>query len=442
MAGSNQKVLGYLKIIDKTSPVFNVGRDYGRLIKRRDEITLEITKRDSKFVYYYDDPTAKFFTDPPCKTTCERKIEVICGQDVCDTSGFGRPIVIGGSSTRNVGGGAGGGGAGGGGGGGIGGGVPCISPPCYSVECPNPPCGEEEEEPLTCENSVGSGSCCFNTDVQNCCYVTCYKKIHSPSEEEPNCCGEGELVNSPSGPVCLNEDGTYSGIACDDPANVQPGNIDLCTITKKYCLTGTNDSGNMVFSAEDGSGSVSFNPNTGQFTPPSGGDENEIDALPCDSSGYDTFESTCGCLSYGCACRKTGDEVEQDGGDLVLDVMYVECEHGDLYVGMDDVPDLGEVPDPSGETDAIFLNSTNICDDPDGRCTSYTLIRYCVTGCPDPTFTIKKVPGCSVSWRPPSEDNPPEYEWGENEQDDLGGISWTPGGVAGGGPSSECDCGG
>ena len=448
--GSNQKITGYLKITDNTSPIFSPGRRNSRLVKRRDEIVLEITKRDSKKVYYYDDPTARYFMKRPCDLKdllpldCNRKIEILCGQDECDLTGFGRTVNVNTppSPRSSL------DGDGGGGGGSqtisipIGGGPPCLNPPCISVDCPNPPCGEEEEEPLTCENSVGSGSCCFNTDVQNCCYVTCYKKIHSPSDEEPECCGEGELVGSPSGPVCLNEDGTYSGVPCGDPANVQPGNIDLCTITKKYCLTGTNDSGNMVFSAEDGSGSVSFNPNTGQFTPPSGGDENEIDALPCDSTGYDTFESTCGCLSYGCACRKTGDEVEQDGGDLVLDVMYVECEHGDLYVGMDDVPDLGEVPDPSGETDAIFLNSTNICDDPDGRCTSYKLVRYCVTGCPDPTFTIKKVPGCSVSWRPPSEDNPPEYEWGENEQGDLGGISWTPGGVAGGGPSSECDCGG
>jgi len=298
-----------------------------------------------------------------------------------------------------------------------------------------------EEEASDCENSVGSGPCCFNTDIQNCCYVTCYKKIYSPSEEEPECCPEGELVGSP--PVCLNDDGTWSGVACNDPANVGSGNMDLCAITKEYCFTGTNDSGNMVFSAGDGSGSVSFNPNTGQFTPPSGGDENEIDALPCESTGYESFESFCGCLLYGCACRKTGDEVEEDGGDLVDGVMYVECEHGDLYVGIDeDVPDLGEVPDPSGESSAVFLNSTNICDDPDGQCTSYKFVRFCVVGCPDPQYVIKKVPGCSVSWRPPSDEEPPEFEWGGSDDGDYGRLKWTPGGSQGGAPSSDCGCDG
>lgn len=90
MTSVPNKVLGYLKITGPVENTLIAGPRFGRLSKNRDEVLLEITKRDTKKIYYYDDPTAKYFMPEPCwrnkrlpATDCGREIEVICGEDTC-----------------------------------------------------------------------------------------------------------------------------------------------------------------------------------------------------------------------------------------------------------------------------------------------------------------------------------------------------------------------
>jgi len=90
MTSVPNKVLGYLKITGPVDNTLIMGPRFGRLSKNRDEVLLEITKRDTKKIYYYDDPTAKYFMPEPCwrnkrlpATDCGRQIEVVCGEDTC-----------------------------------------------------------------------------------------------------------------------------------------------------------------------------------------------------------------------------------------------------------------------------------------------------------------------------------------------------------------------
>lgn len=90
MTSVPNKVLGYLKITGPSDNTLLIGPRFGRLSKNRDEVLLEITKRDTKKLYYYDDPTAKYFMPEPCwrnkripATDCGREIEVACGEGTC-----------------------------------------------------------------------------------------------------------------------------------------------------------------------------------------------------------------------------------------------------------------------------------------------------------------------------------------------------------------------
>lgn len=442
MSNTSQKILGYLKIIDNTSPIFNPGRKVSRLVKRRDEIVLEITKRDNKQIYYEDDPTAKYFMKRPCDLkkllplSCDRKIEILCGQDDCSLEGFGKTITLNNSGGRIVD----GDGGGGGGGGSIGGGgPPCLNPPCINVNCPNPPCSQEdcaegeeynsetgECEPPPCQNPVGSGDCCFDSEQNNCVYVTCYKVVTEPGEEG-DCCEEPSFPFDPNNP-CPGQD-----LVCPD---CYPPSYKICPVTEQYCFTEQDENGYLVFSLEGNN--IRFDPNAGQFIPPSGEPDIECpaDGTPC------SF-----CLTLPCG--------EENG--YTDDPPYIGCQHGPSWVGIPTGDNPGNPYDDSDDDnprfdeifEEFFDNSVNICNDPDGECTRFRIFRYCV--CPPgpsngykSTYAEISVPECTVSWRPPSESEPPQlypiapgpgggewsFEW-----------EWTPGGSVGGGPSSSCDCG-
>lgn len=445
MSQTGQKILGYLKIIDNSPPIFSPGSNNNtRLIKRRDEIVLEVTKRDDKKTYYKDDPTAKYFMKKPCDikglippTECGREIEIICGQDICDLTGFGTTVNI------NPGGGDGdgddddgGGGGGGPGGGGPGRPRPCTSPPCINPECPNPPCnpedcqdGEEYDEetgecqPPECENSVGVGSCCFDQDQGNCVYVTCYRLVSAG--DASNCCPskEGEEDDEDEG----------ESADCDDLVCPRcfPQSYRLCPRTTRHCYSGQDDDGYLVFSA--GGSDVRFDPGNGQFIPPNPPEEPEFPEGSCENApGY-----CWACIQLSCGADP---DAESDGEQ------YIECNHGEdwLEVGIPGAEDLPRQDSVLGES---FSNSVNICNDPNGSCTRFTTFRYCVCppGPPDfqppGTFASIGKPSCTVSWKkpgdlPPLESTPPGPGGGE------WGSSWEfpTQGVPGGGPSSACDC--
>ena len=63
MNGSNQKITGYIKVIEPTANnlMSDVDRKVLRITRRRDEIVLDLTVRDKKQHYFYDDYNAKFF---------------------------------------------------------------------------------------------------------------------------------------------------------------------------------------------------------------------------------------------------------------------------------------------------------------------------------------------------------------------------------------------
>ena len=86
MNGSNQKITGYIKVIEPTANnlMSDVDRKVLRITRRRDEIVLDLTVRDKKQHYFYDDYNAKFFMPEPCFNDCGRDIDRICGQDPCD----------------------------------------------------------------------------------------------------------------------------------------------------------------------------------------------------------------------------------------------------------------------------------------------------------------------------------------------------------------------
>jgi len=92
MAGSNQKITGYLKVISPTDSTLITGGpsvNLLRLSRRRDEIVLDLTLRDKKNHYFYDDHNAKFFMSEPCPPCPDgREIEQGCGQDLCDVDPF------------------------------------------------------------------------------------------------------------------------------------------------------------------------------------------------------------------------------------------------------------------------------------------------------------------------------------------------------------------
>ena len=86
MEGSNQKITGYIKIIEPTvnNLMSDVDRKVLRISRRRDEIVLDLTLRDKKQHYYYDDYNSKFFMPEPCFNDRCRDIERLCGQDLCE----------------------------------------------------------------------------------------------------------------------------------------------------------------------------------------------------------------------------------------------------------------------------------------------------------------------------------------------------------------------
>ena len=86
MNGSNQKITGYIKVIEPTANnlMSDVDRKVIRITQRRDEVVLDLTVRDKKQHYFYDDYNAKFFMPEPCFNDCGRDIDRICGQDPCD----------------------------------------------------------------------------------------------------------------------------------------------------------------------------------------------------------------------------------------------------------------------------------------------------------------------------------------------------------------------
>jgi len=84
--GSNQKITGYIKVSEPTvhNLMSDVNRRVLRITKRKDEIVLDLTVRDKKSHYYYDDYNSKFFMPEPCFNDSCRDIERLCGQDICD----------------------------------------------------------------------------------------------------------------------------------------------------------------------------------------------------------------------------------------------------------------------------------------------------------------------------------------------------------------------
>ena len=84
--GSNQKITGYIKVSEPTvhNLMSDVDRRVLRITKRKDEIVLDLTVRDKKSHYYYDDYNSKFFMPEPCFNDSCRDIERLCGQDICD----------------------------------------------------------------------------------------------------------------------------------------------------------------------------------------------------------------------------------------------------------------------------------------------------------------------------------------------------------------------
>ena len=56
MNGSNQKITGYIKVIEPTANnlMSDVDRKVIRITQRRDEVVLDLTVRDKKQHYFYD----------------------------------------------------------------------------------------------------------------------------------------------------------------------------------------------------------------------------------------------------------------------------------------------------------------------------------------------------------------------------------------------------
>jgi len=291
MAGSNQKITGYLKVISPTDSTLITGGpsvNLLRLSRRRDEIVLDLTLRDKKNHYFYDDHNAKFFMSEPCPPCPDgREIEQGCGQDLCDVDPF-NPIGGGIGVVTNVSN-PGGEDSGGGGGGGF------RSPPIFQPPVPprpRPPEEEEEEEApeegcpegVTRYGRVGdacSEECCFCGDVQHCVEITSYKSgfvVRQCSKEGFDPDGPCAFFDRCVCPIC-----DCTGAACDDvelgdycycPCQLtrqQPSvNFEVCeTKTVKACWSpgdGLEDNGRMKFSSSDGT-TAFLDFETGSFIP-------------------------------------------------------------------------------------------------------------------------------------------------------------------------------
>lgn len=424
---TNQTITGYIKIIEKTQSIFVGGNKTSRIIKRRDEIVLDLTLRDAKFVYYYDDPNAKFFMPPPCfirdlipPNDCSATIELLCGQDVCIPTGFGSPVTVGrpgrdddddeddfdisdpdppltGCANPPC-----------------TGGPPCLNPPCFSGGCVNPPCNQDdcqddeqyneetgECDPPECENPVGTGSCCFNgNDTGNCVYRTCFQVRVGGGRQ---CCTEGTLTDSPDCPCLIDGECRIVCEECFTP------NLALCAVTTRHCYSGQNSDGSLRF------GDLELDPGSGEFQGPSGRPDLPESSCPTP----ETEGGQCGCVVCSCPSHPDGDVSDDPDG-------------------------AGYTPGGGGGS------SSSICEDENGYYSMGGSV-YRICSCSPcaagsngkASYTSISIPSCIVHRKPgqgrvgelpqpPSQfPPPPEY-----------GFIWeTDPGLPVGGPSSSCDCG-
>ena len=292
MKGSNQKITGYLKIISPTDSTLITGGEsinLVRLSRRRDEIVLDLTLRDKKNHYFYDDANTKFSLPEPCPPCLDgRTIEQGCGQDLCDGAGG----ILGGGGTppvtniRNPG----GRGSGGGGGGGFI--VPTLIPPIIPPR-PRPPEEEEEEEEeeqVGCPSNVTrygrvgdscSEECCLCGDVQHCIEITSYNSGFIVRQ-----CAPIEALEDIQQTTGCAGFGFCSCPDCGCDGSDQPGGPCYCrrflprrspSVEFKTCDTktvracwntndGLEENGRMKFSASDGT-TAFLDFETGSFIP-------------------------------------------------------------------------------------------------------------------------------------------------------------------------------
>lgn len=262
MEGSNQKITGYIKIIKPTESVLLTGGNPLSLSRRRDEIVLDLTIRDKKNHYFYDDYNSKYFMPEPCTPCLDgRGIDQCCGQDLCDIDSG--PITINSPPVRTP----------------IFLPPPIIPPPLPPI--PRPPVipipGFEDEDEQDQEDNCPVGvsrygrvgdecseECCFCGNIQHCIEINSYKSGFIVRPCVPN--------NFEFTEPCLNFDGCICPYCCDC-SDVSPGDYCYCPCTQvprrtpraefKVCQTktvracwtpgdGLEDNGRMKFSASDG----------------------------------------------------------------------------------------------------------------------------------------------------------------------------------------------
>ena len=271
LEGSNQNITGYIQISEKNENILmsDVDRKVLRLQKITDQVVVDLTLRDRKQHYFYDNKNTKFFMDKPCRFDCDRTIDRPCGQDI-----FAPEFTIG--TTINV--------SSSGGGGGGGGGRPCVGVDCF----PSPPCASDDcLPPLPC-----LGLDCFPTEC--------------PPGREPN--EYGECVQPPEDDEDRCPIVSRYGVNADrcEEACCVCGNVAHCVLVSSF------SSGFVVRQCAPASG----------WTPPFG----------C-SNDTDCHCPTCGecedCGGVGpndpCYCKCARPRQELDIEFQVCDVKTVEC---------------------------------------------------------------------------------------------------------------------
>ena len=188
LEGSNQNITGYIQISEKNENILmsDVDRKVLRLQKITDQVVVDLTLRDRKQHYFYDNKNTKFFMGEPCRFDCDRTIDQPCGQDI-DSRDFRIGSVL---NVQPRGSGGGGGGP-----------PPCVGadcfppPPCVGVDCfPPPPClGLDCFPPVGCppgrEPNV-YGECVQSESEDRCPIVARYGHSADPCEEACCICGD------------------------------------------------------------------------------------------------------------------------------------------------------------------------------------------------------------------------------------------------------------
>jgi len=264
MEGSNQKITGYIKIIKPTESVLLTGGNSLSLSRRRDEIVLDLTIRDKKNHYFYDDYNSKYFMPEPCTPCLDgRGIDQCCGQDLCDIDSG--PITINSPPVRTP----------------IFLPPPIIPPPLPPI--PRPPVipipgfedeGEQEEEEDTCPSNITrygrlgdscSEECCFCGNVEHCIEITSYKsgfivrQCAPPESQLPDSCAGFNGCTCPTCDCDCDNDynpNEYCYCPCSIPRREPSVEFKTCeTKTVRACWSpsdGLEDDGRMKFTASDG----------------------------------------------------------------------------------------------------------------------------------------------------------------------------------------------